>query len=39
MPFAVLAAGGGYKWIQLHDAVSKRDIQVISMLTSSTYSC
>lgn len=23
MPFAVLAAGGCYKWIQLHDAVNK----------------
>lgn len=23
MPLAILAAGGGYKWIQLHDASSK----------------
>lgn len=27
MPLAVLAAGGGYKWIELHDAVSKRDMK------------
>lgn len=25
MPLAVLAAGGCYKWIQLHDAAGKDD--------------
>lgn len=27
MPLAVLAAGGGYKWIELHDAARKRDMK------------
>ena len=27
MPFAVLTAGGGYKWIQLHGAENKQDIK------------
>lgn len=29
VPLAVLAAGGCYKWIQLHDAANKQDIHVI----------
>lgn len=24
MPFVVLAAGGGYKWIKLHDATRQK---------------
>lgn len=28
MPFAVLAAGGRYKWVQLHDARVEKHKQV-----------
>lgn len=29
MPLAVLAAGGRYEWIELHDAEHKAETQVI----------
>lgn len=35
MPLAVLAAGGCYKWIQLHDAASKEDTEVINQLSTT----
>lgn len=27
MPLAVLAAGGGYEWVQLHDAMGQKHRQ------------
>lgn len=39
MPLAVLAARGCYKWIELHDAVSKQGTQFIHQLTSTAFSC
>lgn len=38
MPLTVLAAGGCYKWVQLHDAVNTRDRLLTSLSEIHTLS-